>query len=214
MRIVTSLLVLLGLALAAAGIAAPRESALRWKLEIAPDTSTIRNPAGRMSLTPKRGGRRQVYWYLVYTVKNLHDESVPVSTHMRMTTDASDEVFHEGYYPAAIQRIRQRWGDDVKHMLSLKDYELGPGETVRAVAIFQLFKPDTTPPRPFEEGADKLTIHVSGIVDPVKRTGLTFEVEERELKMHFLKRGDQYDPHLESVEYVGSEEVVVSGPDA
>ena len=76
MRIVTSLLALAGIAAAAVGAAAPKaaplmapvapESVLRWKLKIAPDTSSVRNPAGRLSIQPKRGGRRQVYWYLVY----------------------------------------------------------------------------------------------------------------------------------------------------
>lgn len=212
MRIVTSLLVLLGLAAAGAGAAAP-ESALRWKLNIAPDTSSVRNPAGRLSIKPNRG-RRQVYWYCVYTIKNTHDEAVPLSTHLRMTTDASDEVFHEGYYPRALKKLRERWGDDVMDSLSLKGYEIAPGETVRAVAVFQLFQPDTKAPRPFEEGADELTIHVGGYADVVKKSGLQFVEEVLELQMHFEKKGDQYDPHMESVNYVGSEEVVVGSAES
>lgn len=208
MRIVTSLLVLLGLAAAGVGMAAPKESALRWKLDIQPDTSTLRNPAGRMTVSPSRG-RKQVYWYLVYTVRNTHDEAVSLSTHLRMTTDASAEVFHEGYYPRALSKIRERWGDDVLDSLSLKGRELAPGETVRAVAIFQLFKPDTVAPRPFEERADRLAIHVAGYADVVKRSGLKFEEENLELVMHFEKPGDQFDAYRESVRYLRSEEQVV-----
>lgn len=224
MRIVTSLLVLLGLAAASVGnAAAPKalapaapapESVLRWKLAIAPDNSSVRNPAGRLSIKPNRGGRRQVYWYLVYTITNTHDEAVPLSTHLRMTTDASAEVSHEGYYPRALKKLRERWGDDLMDSLSLKGHELEPGETVKAVAIFQLYQPGEKHPRPFEERADKLTIHVGGYADIVKRTGLGFKEEILEYKMHFTKKGDQYDPHMESVNFVSAEEVVVTDPDS
>ena len=213
MRIVTCLL-LLGLTAAGIGTAAPeaRESVLRWKLMISPDLGKGRNPVGRMSITPRKG-RKQVYWYMVYTVRSTHDEAIPLSLNMRMTTDASDEAFNEGYYPRALAKIRGRWGDDVKDSLSLKGYELQPDETVTAVAIFQLFEADTSHPRPFLETADKLTIHVGGYADVVKRMGQQFEVENLELKVHLEKPGDQYDAFRESVRYIRSEEKVVSGTD-
>ncbi|MFH0944062.1 MAG: hypothetical protein V2A76_02590 [Planctomycetota bacterium] len=203
MRCFTLLLTASCLALALAGDASAK-SALRWKLDIKPDESG-RNPSGRVHVTPNEGPQ-QTYWFFVYTIKNTHDEAVPLQLHIRAETDASELVYSEGYYPRALARIRNKYGDDVKDNLSLQGYEIAPGETVRAVAVYQFRRPDS---REFEERMDRIKLRVHGYADPVKKIGSIFMVENLELWMHYEKKGDQFSPNRESVTYVGSEESVV-----
>jgi hypothetical protein len=203
MRFATLLLTACCLGLVSIG-AATGDSVLRWKLDIKPAEGQ-RNPAGRVALDVK--GQNQVYWYFVYSIKNTHEEAIPLALHLRGTTDASDKVYSEGYYPRALMYVRDKFGDDVKDAPSLQGYELAPGETLRAVAVFQFRKPDS---REFEERMDKITVHVAGYADPVKKMGLNFVKENLELLMHYEKKGDQYDAHREQVRYVSSEEKVKS----
>lgn len=207
----TSLLLVAGiLGSAVLAAAAPEGSVLRWKLKIAPDASMPRNPAGRLVVKPQKGPE-QVYWYVVYSVTNTHDAAVKLPISMSATTDANDAVSPEGYYPRALAKLKARYGADVKDMLELNGLTLAPGESVRGVAVFQIFEPGGTPGhRKYEERVDELTIHVDGYCDPLKFQGLEFSKDPRQLLMHFEKRGDQYDPARESVRFVRSEEVAKS----
>ena len=110
-----------------------------------------------------------------------------------------------------MEEARQKFGEDVKDSLALKGYELDPGESVRAVAVFQFRKPDGEGgmSREFDDRVDRFTIKFDGYCDPVKKKGLEFEVERRQLWMHFEKRGDQFAPAREAVRFIRAEEKVV-----
>lgn len=203
MRCFTLLLTASCLAFALAGDASAK-SALRWKLDIKPDEG-VRNASGRVHVTPN-AGPQQTYWFFVYTIKNTHDEAVPLQLHFRAETDASDMVYSEGYYPRALAKIRQKYGDDVKDTIALKGLEIDPGETVRAVAVFQFRRPGSSE---FDERVDRVKLRVSGYADPVKRIGSIFMIEHLELWMNYEKKGDQFSPNRESVNFKSSEEHVV-----
>lgn len=183
-----------------------RASSLRWKLDIEPDAAAKRNPSGRIEVATPQG--KQVYWYCVYGVKSTHDEAIPLNINVTANSDASEAVFNEGYYPLAMTEIRRRFGDDVMDNLSLNNYSLEPGSSLRAAAVFQLFEPDT---RKFEERVNHLTMKFDGYADPVNRKGQQFTVEKIQLWMHFEKKGDQYAPGKEPVRFVRQEEKTISG---
>lgn len=206
MRFVTPLIAAFTFSLAVAGPALGADTPLRWKLHIQPDLQRA-NSAGRLVVKPEKGPE-QTYWYVVYTISNHHAEPIQLHVHALAETDASDAVHHEGYYPRAMARIQQKFGDDVMDLVALEGHELKPDETVRAAAVFQVYKPET---REFDERVDRLTVRFQGYADPVKKTGLEFTTENLELWMFYEKRGDQFDPNRESVRYVGQEEHVVDG---
>ena len=200
----------LGLALSGPAFA---ESALRWKLEIKPDTSG-RNASGRISVTPNQGPK-ETYWFFIYTIKNTHDEAVPLQLHIKAETDASEgtdasdsmgRVYSEGYYPRALAKIRKKYGDDVQDTLALQGHELATGESVRAVAVFQFRRTGSTE---FDERMDRIKLRIHGYTDPVKRIGQIYLIENNELWMHYEKKGDQYSPNKESVHYLSTEEKIL-----
>lgn len=197
MRIVTLIL-----ALAVLSPLAAAESALRWKLDVQPDRAKVNN-AGRFEADTKQG--RQVYWYVVYTVTSQHDEPIPLHLHARAKTDASEDAYHEGYYPAALKRVRAKYGEDVLDSVQLAKTDLAPGETVRAVAVFQ-FRNESGG---FDESADRISVRFEGVADPVKKRGQTFVTEKVEVWQEYEKKGDAYDAHKEPVRYVGQQEKVV-----
>lgn len=185
-------------------------SPLRWKLDVAPD-ATLAKSAGRMTVERARGPA-QVYWWTIVTIKNTHDEALPLQLHFKAQTDASDLVFDEGYYPRALARLKAKYGADLLDVASLKGRELAPGESIRAVAVFRLFKkppPGSTGALSFEENVDDLIVRVQGYADSVKKSGLAFKTENLELWLHFRKGGDEFDPYREAISFVRSEEKAV-----
>jgi hypothetical protein len=186
--------------------ASARASALRWKLGIGPDTAAKRNPSGRIEIDTPRGP--QVYWYCVYSVKSTHDEAIPLHLNVTAETDASAEVTNEGYYPLALQEVRRRFGDDVMDNVSLNSHSLEAGQSIRAVAIFQLREPGSTK---FEERVNHLTMKFDGVADPVKRVKQQHSLEKVQIWMHFEKKGDHHHPGREPVEFVSQEEKVFAG---
>ncbi len=202
-RIVVAAAVAIGVANVGLG-----SSALRWKLNIHPDDTTQRNPAGRIAVKPAKG-REQVYWYCVYTIKNTHDEAIPLSVNVTAETDASDAKFNEGYYPRAVAQLKKKFGDDLMDNLSLNGFSLEPGKTVRAVAVFQFYEPG--PGMRFEERVNHITMKFGGYCDPVKRAGLQYTLENIQLWMEFSKKGDQFDPGHEPVNFLRQEEHVIAG---
>jgi hypothetical protein len=203
-------LVLFAGALGTAQLATARGE-IRWKLKVEPALDAVRNPVGRLAVKPEKGGE-QVYWYVVYTVTNRGPDAVPMQINLSARSDASDESFNEGYYPRALAKIRQRFGDDVMDNVALNGHVLESGQSVRGVAVFQLFEPAVEgEARAFEERVDRLIVSVDGYADPVKRNGLESSIEKLRLEMHFEKRGDQFDPARETVRYRSSEEHVVGG---
>ncbi|MBI4878254.1 MAG: hypothetical protein HY812_01145 [Planctomycetes bacterium] len=202
MRFTTLLLTACTLGLLAFGATAG-DSVLRWKLDIKPDDSA-RNSCGRLTVQPAEGPA-QVYWYFVYTIRNTHDQAVPLALHLRAETDANERVYSEGYYPRALAAVRRMHGADVKDVTALAGLELAAGETVRAVAIFQFRKPDS---REFEEDVDHIKVRCAGYADPVKKIGLSFEKEDLELVLSYEKKGDRFDPHREPVRFVETAEQV------
>lgn len=209
MRLLAALTLAVGVAFVGGNLAS-RESVYRWKLSIHTDAAAKRNPSGRLELSTQKG--KQVYWYVVYTIKNTHDEAIPLNLNAKASTDASDLSFNEGYYPNAVRAIQSKFGNDVMDNLSLNNFSLEPGKEVRAVAVFQLFEPSAAgAPRRFEERVDQMMVKFDGVADVIKRTGLETKIENVQLQMHFEKKGDQYDPARESVVFVKQEEVVLDG---
>lgn len=203
MRWMTLLLTAGALVLGSADTALAK-SPLRWKLEIQPDKEG-RNPASRVVIA-NRNGSKQVYWYFVYTIRNTHEEALPLHLNVRAVTDSSKKLHNEGYYPRALKLVRNRHGKDIKDSTQLEGHELAPGATVRAVAVFQFRKEGS---KAFDERMDRITLRIDGYADPVKKNGLDFIRENLELWMSYEKIGDQYDPYRESVHYKGSEEKVI-----
>ncbi len=183
---------------------AAAESALRWKLDVRPDKAKVNN-AGRFEVSTSRG--RQVYWYVVYTLTSSHDESVPLALHVRAKTDSSETEHHEGYYPNALKKIRAKYGDDVLDSVQLATAEIAPGETVRAVAVFQ-FRDENGG---FDESPDRISVRFEGVADPVKKIGQTFTTEKIEVWQEYEKKGDRYDAHKEPVRFLGQQEKVIAG---
>lgn len=180
---------------------AAADSVLRWKLDVQPDKAKVNN-AGRFEVSTNKG--RQVYWYVVYTVTSSHDEDIPLHLHARAKTDSAETEFHEGYYPHALKKIRAKYGDDVLDNTQLATTELGAGDTIRAVAVFQF----TDDGGGFDEAADRISVRFEGVADPVKKTGQTFTTEKIEIWQDYEKKGDAFDAYKESVRYVGQQEKV------
>jgi len=196
MRIVTMLIALCALAPFASS-----QSVLRWKLDIQADQAKVNN-AGRLELNTSNG--KQVYYYFVYTVASSHDEAIPLHLHARAKTDSSETEYHEGYYPSALKRIREKFGADVKDSTQLSTSELAAGGSLRAVAVFQ-FRDGSS----FDDTSDSISLRFSGFADPVKKRGLTFTTEKIELWQEYEKKGDAYDAHKEPVKFVRQEEKIV-----
>jgi hypothetical protein len=196
--------VLGALLFASVGDLASAKSPLRWKLSIDLDFAK-RNPAGRMEASTAKGS--QVYWYVVYTVKNTHEEAVPLNLFCSAVTDVNKDGVSEGYYPKAIAELKKTYGDDLLDSVSATGRELTPGETVKVAAVFQFKKKDGS----FDERQDKITVKVAGFCDPVKKEGLKASKEEREFWMNFKRPGDEHQPWRESLQFVSTEETVVSG---
>lgn len=206
LKLVVAALATLAAVVATSTDVVARASALRWKLSIKPDDAAKRNPSGRIEIATPRG--TQVYWYCVYQVMSTHDEAIPLNLNVSANSDASDASFNEGYYPLAMAEIRRRFGDDVMDNLSLNNFSLEPGASVRAASVFQLYQPGT---RQFEERVNHLTMKFDGYADPVNRKGQEYTVEKVQLWMHFEKKGDQFDPGKEPVRFVRQEEKSISG---
>jgi hypothetical protein len=116
--------VLGALLFASVGDLASAKSPLRWKLSIDLDFAK-RNPAGRMEASTAKGS--QVYWYVVYTVKNTHEEAVPLNLFCSAVTDVNKDGVSEGYYPKAIVELKKTYGDDLLDSVSATGRELAPG---------------------------------------------------------------------------------------
>ncbi len=210
MRIASLLLALLGTT-AAFSAESLGESALRWKLDIARDGVKVNN-AGRIEVRPPRGDT-QVYYYVVYTITNHHDEAVPLHLNVIAETDVGDGEVNEGFYPRAMVHLRKKFNDtegdeadDILDSVQLAMHELPPGETVRAAAVFQFFKPGT---RDYDDRADSFVFRFQGYADPVKRDGLNSMKETLELRMYYQRKGDEFDAHREPITFMKREEKVM-----
>lgn len=187
----------------AAPLVGAAPGALRWKFDVRPDDRKV-NCAGRIEFVhPKLG--RQVYWYVVYQLELRHDAAVPAHVNAYAETDAFEESVLEGYYPDAMVRIRQKFGEDVLDCVQLEGREIQPGETVRAAAVFQFRRDDGT----FEDDVDRIKVRFRGVVDPVKRIGLDAVREDVEVWLHFERPGDAFDAWREWVRFEGREERVI-----
>jgi len=156
-------------AIASGAYAIPR----MWELEVRcahPQAVTIKGAKGD-----------RAYWYVVYTVKNQHDEEKPIRPAVTIT-DNLGGVRRDIYEPAVLEVVKKRTGYDPANVTNAAA-TLKPGETRDCVAVFEM---------PSRE-ANRLTLAIYGTAGKrvEKRDGVT-GIASRVYNVVYSAPGDRY----------------------
>ena len=144
-----------------------------WELEV-----ECAHPKAVIIEAPKGD---QAYWYVVYTVKNQHEEEKPIRP-MVTITDNLGGVRRDTYEPAVLKVVKDRTGYDPFNVTNTAA-TLEPGEKRNCVAVFEM---------PSRE-ANKLTLAVYGTAGKrvEKREG-TAGIASRIYNVEYSAAGDRY----------------------
>ena len=167
------------------------EAQERWSLELKPvkmDRVLVTSPAGTTA-----------YWYLVYRINNPMDVSVPLSLFIRAHSDVGKKSYVEWYSAEALKIVAAKEGRPLKGVQEMRG-EIGPGETLEAVALF----------RNVHEGTDLLKIEVRGLWDRVYTEKDKLIVEDKILNLYYYKPGDEYYPQFDRFYFKKHEWVVLN----
>ncbi len=163
----------------------------RWLVEF--------KPIKMSRVVVKSGETVTPYWYLVYTVKNPTDEAINLSLSIKARSDVGKLSYTEWYNPEALAVIKAREGKAIKNVREMR-CEIGPGESIKAVALF----------RNVHEGTDLIEVQVSGLCDRVYRERDKLVFEDRVLCVYYFKPGDEYYPQFDRITFKGSKWVTLN----
>lgn len=119
----------------------------RWQLEF-----SYRHPRRVVLDLPMEG--LTYYWYILYTVKNNTDRTVPLNVRLWIVTD-DKEKYKESIYPEAQDEIFGNLGKEYPTFVDAPS-ELKPGDSATIVSVFKNIKPT----------ARKLSLLVRGTIQP------------------------------------------------
>jgi len=146
----------------------------------------------------KIGETNTPYWYLIYKVTNPTDESISLNLQIKAYSDVGKKAYIEWYSPLAVKTIVAKEQRPLKNIQEMRN-EIGPGETLEAVALF----------KSVHEGTDNLRIEVFGLWDRVTYNTGQIVVEDRILNIYFFRPGDEYFPQFDRFFFKKQEWVVL-----
>lgn len=170
-----------------------------------PKTVTI-YPGEGSDLTPSGSLQEgRLYWYLPYTLTNKSDKTASFFVTVRAYSDKgrrySDLALSQ--VEDKVEKLEQRElyskADLLEQGESIGTYlQFAPGDERECVAIFN----------PIDAEADKIEIHVHGLVDDIEVEELPgggYRITERVLKLTYERPGDEFYTSLDAFEYKGQE---------
>lgn len=194
-RILRVAVVALGLLAVATVGESDVEAGARWRFKF--DAGTFANVVTKAT----KGGKAQ--YYLSYKVTNSSTDARKPRIRIELHTDTK-KVYRDRYDARVFKKVAKAAGKkSISSTFGLRKSDLGAGASAEGLACFG----------PIDPHADKLTVRIYGLWDPVFRDkkGRTFS-ERRVLVLTFDRPGDEYRRSEDKITYKGSKEEVEGEP--
>lgn len=193
-RILRAAAVALGLLAVATVGSNEVEAGARWRITF--DAGDFANVVTKTA----KGGQAQ--YYLTYKVTNGSKEARKPRVRIELSTDTK-KTYRDRYDPRVTKAVGKATGKKHATASGLRKKDLAAGGSADGIACFG----------PIDPHADKLTVRVYGLWDPIYRDkkGRTWS-ERRVLVLSFDRPGDEYRRSEDKITYAGSKEEVEGEP--
>ena len=174
------------LVMASAATAEDEAEYKRWKLDIEYATPDW------VSLTDALGNS-YVVWYQTVKLTNNTDSDVPLKVKLVGKTD--DKKTYRGTIdPIALKALQKKKKKKFKSATEIFKGKLGSKKSVDAVVFYGKMDADW----------DKLTVRVSGLLDPIDKVDGKLYYEKKNLVLSYARPGDEFERTKDFVKFKGS----------
>jgi hypothetical protein len=164
----------------------------RWGLTLKANTIA--------SMTAKGVGGWGTYLYMVATITNPTDETVPLSLRVNVGTDVPNMTLHGSLDPLVRKAVEARLGRKLEGAHEIAEIEAG--ESVEVIYTFGKL----------DVRVDTMTFDVVGLLDRVYMDNGKTKVQDTALRIHASRRGDELYRQKDRIRIGKSEWVALAPP--